>query len=397
MRKIAKPASALLFSLTLCSGAFAQLPDTLKIGTLLPMSGGGAILGASYIASLQATIKDVNEKGGILGKPIELVVGDDGGDPTQGVNEARRLAQSVKVHFVLGSASSTITLAAMPIFTEAKILQFSSTGAKEATVQRGPYHFSTLSSGGEAQAANFIDFALNIAKVKKVSLLADTSPLYRDLVEITQSMAKTRGLTITSAEAFDPRTPDLLPHLLRARRSSPDMLWMLGLYPIDVITTMKGMKEIGWNAPLALGLGGGSQAGALPTIMPADQLLPYTAQVFQSSTYCSNTPLGESSVPKTLAWLKPRVANFEKQLASGLISAYDTIMILKQVYTATGSFDSTAAADWIERNSDKIQSVQFKFSKPGKAHHFLVGPENMAMSENAHLKREDGLTKRAGC
>src|SRR5262249_52331394 len=153
-------------------------------------------------------------------------------------------------------------------------------GAKEATPQRGPYHFSTISSGGEAQAVNFVDYALNIAKVKKVSLVADSSPLYRDLVDITQVVAKQRGLEITSAEMFDPRTPDLLPLLLRARRSNPDMLWQLGLYPIDTITTMRGLKEMNWNVPLALGLGGGSQAGALPQIMPADQLPKYTGQTF---------------------------------------------------------------------------------------------------------------------
>jgi ABC-type branched-subunit amino acid transport system substrate-binding protein len=380
-----------------CAQAHAQSGETLKIGSLMPMTGPGGVTGLSFVVGVQTAMKEVNDSGGILGRQIVLIQADDAGDPTQGVNEARRLAQSEKVSFVIGSAASTITLAVMPIFTEAKVLQFSSTGANDATPQRGPYHFSTLSSGGEAQALNYIDYALNIAKVKKIAILSDSSPLYRDLTDLMQKIAPARGLTITTAELFDPRTPDLLPHLLRARRGSPDMIWQLGLYPVDTITTMRGLKELKWDVPLSLGLGGGSQASTLPTIMPADQLLPYTGQTFAAVTYCSNTALGDAPLPKLLNRIRPQVPNLDKLVPTSVASGYDTVYILKQVYTATGSFDTPTAARWIENNVDKINSVIFKFAKsPGNAH-FLVGEGSMAMAENPHLKRSDGLVKRAGC
>ncbi|HXC40214.1 MAG TPA: ABC transporter substrate-binding protein, partial [Burkholderiales bacterium] len=310
MKSVTKLLAALLFA-GASATAPAQSPNVLKIGALLPLTGPGGVTGLSTIAGLQAAIKEVNDTGGILGRQIVLVQADDAGDPTQGVNEARRLAQSEKVGFVIGSISSTITLAVMPIFTEAKVLQFSSTGASDATPQKGPYHFSTISTGGEAQALNYINYALNIAKVKKIAILSDSSPLYRDLTDIMQKMAPARGLTITSAELFDPRVPDLLPHLLRARRGNPDMLWQLGLYPVDTVTTMKGLKELKWDVPLSLGLGGGSQASTLPTIVPADQLLPYTAQTFTAVTYCSNTALGDAPLPKLLNKLRPAIPNLD--------------------------------------------------------------------------------------
>jgi len=396
VKSVTKLLVATLFA-SASATALAQSANVLKIGSLMPMTGPGGVTGLSYVAGLQAAIKEVNDAGGILGRQIVLIVADDAGDPTQGVNEGRRLAQSEKVSFVIGSAASTITLAVMPIFTETKVLQFSSTGANDATPQKGPYHFSTLSTGGEAQALNYINYALNIAKVKKIAILSDSSPLYRDLTDIMQKIAPARGLTITSAELFDPRAPDLLPHLLRARRGNPDMLWQLGLYPVDTVTTMKGLKELKWDVPLSLGLGGGAQASTLPTIMPADQLLPYTGQTFTAVTYCSNTAVGDAPLPKLMNKLRPAIPNLDKMVPTSVAGGYDTIYILKQVYTATGSFDTPTAATWIENNVDKINSVLFKFAKsPGNAH-FLVGESSMAMAENPHIKRADGLVKRAGC
>jgi hypothetical protein len=131
--------------------------------------------------------------------------------------------------------------------------------------------------------------------------------------------------------------------------------------------------------------------------MPADQLLPYTGQTFAAVTYCSNTALGDAPLPKLLNRIRPQVPNLDKLVPTSVASGYDTVYILKQVYTATGSFDTPTAARWIENNVDRINSVIFKFAKsPGNAH-FLVGEGSMAMAENPHLKRSDGLVKRAGC
>jgi hypothetical protein len=72
-------------------------------------------------------------------------------------------------------------------------------------------------------------------------------------------------------------------------------------------------------------------------------------------------------------------------------------MQIKQVYTAIGSTDTVKAAEWVEQNSDQLTSAVFKFDKPGKANHFIAGPNSYAFTENAHILREDGLAKRAGC
>jgi hypothetical protein len=160
---------------------------------------------------------------------------------------------------------------------------------------------------------------------------------------------------------------------------------------------MRGAMDIGWHVPLAGGLGLGTQAKALLASMPADQIPDHVAQNFIGWTYCSDTPLGEASIPRALAWLKPRVPDFDKQLTSGLLLGYDSVLMAKQIYTGAGTTDTVVAADWIERNSDKIDSVVHKFRKIDKTSHFMIGAGGVVMAENPYKTRADGLSKRAGC
>jgi ABC-type branched-subunit amino acid transport system substrate-binding protein len=385
-----------LAAMTFGAGAQAQ-QQTVKFGALIPVTGPSAPIGAAVTAGGGGAVKEINDNGGILGRRIEFITADDGNNPTQGVSEARRLAQIEKVTFVVGSFNSSVTTASFPVFTEAKILQFSSTGAKEASAAAGPYHFSTISSNAKAQAENFVDYAVNIAKVKTAAILSDTTPLYKSVVEEIHVAAQKAGLKITGVNEFEVRTTDLSPQLLALRRGNPDLLWVIGILPGDAATSMKGLAEIGWNVRLAVGLGAGAQPSGIARAMAPSPIPDYVGQVFRSYTFCPGDAVGQSSVPKTLAFLKERVPDFEKQFPFVLVSAYDAVHIAKQVYEAVGSFDNEKAAKWIEGNADRIKSVAQTFVKPSGGTHFLLGPDSMAMALNPHITRADGLTQRFGC
>lgn len=387
---------ALGAALFMAGSAWSQ-GQPIRIGALVPMSGPAAALGRAIEAGMNAAAKDMNQRGGILGRQVEVVVADDGGDPARGVNEARRLAQVEKVSFVLGSMGGQVTFAVLPVLTEAKVLQFASAVSNDMTAAKAPYYFVALNADSEAQALNFIDYAIGGAKVKSAAILADNTPTYRALSEQTRELAKSRGLAITSIETFDPRAADLVPQLLAARRGNPGLLWMIGLYPSDAAAVMKGVKEIGWTVPLAFGLGLGAQAKALLASMPEAQIPNYVAQNFVGWTHCTGATVGEAPIPKALAWLKDRVPDYDKQLGVGLLLGYDVMQMVRQVYTGAGTTDTVAAAGWIERNSERIESVIHKFRKIDNTRHFMIGPSGVVMAENPHRTRADGLSKRAGC
>src|SRR4051812_24602477 len=86
--------AALLFASTalIALPALAQSTEPIKIGTLFSMTGFGAVVGASSMTALNMSLKDINDAGGIMGRKVVVVQGDDQSDATIAVGEAKRLA-----------------------------------------------------------------------------------------------------------------------------------------------------------------------------------------------------------------------------------------------------------------------------------------------------------------
>jgi branched-chain amino acid transport system substrate-binding protein len=382
-------------TLALTCGIAAAQTEPVKFGALLPLSGPAAIAGKSGVAAIEVALKDINEAGGILGRRIELVQADDQSDPTKGVGEARRLAQIERVRFVFGSFISPVSLAAMPVFTEAKVLQFSSTAAKEATPEYGPYHFS-ISADGEAQGQNLVDYSLDVAKYKKVAILADNLSNNKAAVDATKVHAAKRGLTITDIQEFEGRTTDMTPQLLSLRRGAPEAVIVVNSFPADTGHIIRNRSEIGWKIPIVLALGTSSQAPGILTVVSADLMTDVVGQNNIGMTYCSSDAVGQGPVPKALARMKGAIPDYDKMLSSAMVLGYDAMMIVRQVFTATKSFDAAPAARWIEDNSTRIDSIASRFSG-SKTRHYLVGSTGIAMVDKPHQRREDGLFRRVGC
>jgi branched-chain amino acid transport system substrate-binding protein len=100
---------ALACSLGLALAGCGQKDDTIKFGIGGPITGSDAAFGAQLKEGAQQAIADINEAGGILGKKISVSVGDDVGDPRQGVSVANNfVAEGVK--YVIGHFNSSVTI-----------------------------------------------------------------------------------------------------------------------------------------------------------------------------------------------------------------------------------------------------------------------------------------------
>jgi branched-chain amino acid transport system substrate-binding protein len=99
----------------------AQGQQPIKVGALFILSGNFAGYGKSGSQGAQLAAEEINARGGVLGRPIQLVVVDDQGNPEVGVREARRLILQEKVDFLFGIDSSSVALAVAPLTDEYKI------------------------------------------------------------------------------------------------------------------------------------------------------------------------------------------------------------------------------------------------------------------------------------
>ena len=112
---------AFVLALGLLTGCTGNSSKTIKIGHAASLTGDNSVFGQSENTGLKVAVEEVNKKGGILGKQIELISVDTRSDPAEAANAVRRLVDQEKVSFVIGPSQSGSTLAATPIVTAAKI------------------------------------------------------------------------------------------------------------------------------------------------------------------------------------------------------------------------------------------------------------------------------------
>src|SRR4249919_4373681 len=145
--------AAIVLAAGLATGAGAQ--ETIKVGVIQPLTGAFAASG-NYVANgAKIAADEINAKGGILGKKLELVIEDNKSNPTEAAAVAEKLITSDKVPVIMGAWGSSLTLAVMPKLMEYEVpmvVETSSSG--KITTSGNPYIFR-ISPTSEMEAKAF--------------------------------------------------------------------------------------------------------------------------------------------------------------------------------------------------------------------------------------------------
>ena len=171
--------------------------DTIKLGVAGPHSGDLASYGIPTVKAAELVVKEVNAKGGVLGKKVELLVEDDVCKPEVATNTATKLLSN-KVDVVLGHICSGATRAAMGIYKDSKIIAMSPSATNPALTQSGDYpNFYRTIASDDAQAQLEVDFALKVLKANKIAVLHDKGDYGKRLAEFaTRFLAQSPPATV---------------------------------------------------------------------------------------------------------------------------------------------------------------------------------------------------------
>jgi len=207
--------------------------DTIKVGVGGVISGDLAPYGISALRGVEIAAEDLNAKGGILGKKIELLIGDDVCKPEVAVNMATKLV-SDGAQMVVGHVCSGATIAANKIYKDAKLLVASSASTNDDLTLKGehPNFFRTISYDG-AQADLMTSFVKNNLKVKTVAMLHDKGDYGKGQMELArQYFEKLGGVEIVLFEGVTTGAVDYSAIVQKLKRSKAE-LTMWGGYHSD--------------------------------------------------------------------------------------------------------------------------------------------------------------------
>ncbi|MDL9979334.1 ABC transporter substrate-binding protein [Microbacterium sp. ASV49] len=331
-----------------CSGSGSADPSTsaggdpIKVVVLGGIGGKGILAdnATTSVTAAKASVNAINEKGGILGRKVEIQVIDDTGDPTVAVTKLREaVSGSSKPDIVLNSGPSTITEAMLPIVTQNKILSFDiGPTATSGDPKKSPYNFD-LSASVPDYLGSFVDELKN-RSVKKVAILHGSSA-YGELFGQMSSAAFTKaGMTVTGDEGYDVAALDMTPQLAALQQGNPDVL-VLDAYGAPLGYVLQGIQKLGWNVPI-MGNTSVAATGLISTppptgVLGTDAVKNLTMQVYTSTKYDANATAVNDAVQQMLK---------AGDIKSSLILAYnyDSMFLVKAAAEKAGKFDTAAIA-----------------------------------------------------
>ena len=163
----------------------AQGTQPIRIGIVIPLTGATSQFGATMSAAAKIAVSDVNAAGGVAGRPIEVLIEDDQSNPEAAVRAARKLIDVDKVVSIGGSYASAVTSAIAPLCYDSKTVLFTSSGAEQHhqdAAQR--LHLPHLSHRARCKAPGVGQYALELGREKRCSLLGPQTPFAQSYIDI---------------------------------------------------------------------------------------------------------------------------------------------------------------------------------------------------------------------
>lgn len=258
MRTLSKALLAvavLLLAVFQCGGAFAA--ETVKVGVLLPLTGAQAKFGEIEKRSYEMAAEEINAKGGVNGKKIELLFEDDTGKPDVGRSGVEKLISREKVPVITGGYSSSVTAASAPVAQQFKVPFVICTGSADDITEKG-YDYVFRINQVASEYPNAVEsFLKEVAKdVKTVALLYENSAFGQSSSKSFEGDANRLGLKIVVKEGYQAGAIDFKPILTKVKAANPDMIYMVS-YVMDASLLMRQSKELRINPKMFVGGGAG--------------------------------------------------------------------------------------------------------------------------------------------
>jgi branched-chain amino acid transport system substrate-binding protein len=227
----------------------AAAQDAYVIGATGAMTGPAAANFAPVLEAMKAYLDNLNAKGGINGKPVQMMIQDDSGEPSKAAANAKKLIGQDKVLMLVTSSPSS-TYAPLVVESKRAGVPLYYAGAvcpKETYPPADPLQFCSTAYGAtlDSQAALAFVKAQSTEPVR-IGFATMAIPIARAEIEYAEQLAKTLGMTAVDTEITPPPTPDYTPFATKLKDANPN--WVYSWSPwVSQVRTFEALRRLGWN------------------------------------------------------------------------------------------------------------------------------------------------------
>ncbi|HMA84711.1 MAG TPA: branched-chain amino acid ABC transporter substrate-binding protein [Desulfosalsimonadaceae bacterium] len=326
---------SLLIAVSFLFAVPALAKDTLKIGLMCPLTGSWASEGQDMKQILELLADQVNNAGGLLGKNVDIVVGDDGGDPRTAALAAQRLATQ-DVAGVIGTYGSSITEASQNIYAAAKIIQIANGSTAIRLTEKGLKYFFRTCPRDDEQGRVAVETILGQG-YEKVAILHDNTTYAKGLADEANGRLEDEDAEVVFFDALTPGEQDYNTILSKIKATKPDVVFFTGYYP-EAGMLLRQKTEMGWDVPFI-----GGDANNNPDLVKIAGKKAAQGFYFLSPPVPQDLPTKEAQ--EFLAAYEERYASTPGSIWAVL--AGDGFRVLVKAIEETESTDSDKIADYL--------------------------------------------------
>ncbi|HWR44752.1 ABC transporter substrate-binding protein [Sporomusa sp.] len=379
MSKIGLKMACLLTVLVMLAGLVTGCGDTaskdIKIGVVYELTGNTASFGTAAANGAKMAFKEINAKGGVLGKQIQPIMADNKGEPSESSNAMTKVITQDKVIAVTGFTTSSNGIAGSTVAEANKIpfVAAATTNPKvtldEKTGKTKDYTFRVCFID-PFQGTVGANFALNSLKTKKAAIMIDNSSDYsKGLAQFFKDAFTKGGGQIISEEAYLQKDQDFKTILTKIKATNPEILYVPGYYE-EVGKIVKQAREMGITIPV---VGGDGWDSPKLTEIGGPQAL--------NNTYFTNHYSVEDTSPLSKAFVENYKKEFGQMPDAMAVLGYDAAYVLvdaikransteaakiREALAATKDYKGAAGDLTLNNNHDAVKGAVILEMKDGK-------------------------------
>jgi branched-chain amino acid transport system substrate-binding protein len=346
MKKMFKGLLAATLGLGMIAAASAA--DPIKIGSVLSVTGPAAFLGDPELKTLQLYVEDINKKGGVLGRQLQLVHYDDGSDANKANGFGKRLIEDDKVDIIVGGTTTGATMSMVPLVEKAGMPFISLAGAVVIVEPVKKWVFKTPHTDRMAAEKVFED--MKKRGLTKIALLSETSGFGASGKKESEAMAAKLGITLVANETYGAKDTDMSPQLTKIKGTAGvQALFVFGLGQGPAIVN-KNAKQLALGMPIYHAHGVASEEFIKLSGGAAEGIRLPAAAILVPEKLAANDP----QKPVVQAYTKAYKDRYKEDVSTFGGHAYDGLMIAVDAIKRAGGTDKEKVRDAIEATKNYV-------------------------------------------
>lgn len=350
----------------------AQAAEPIKVGLVAALSGQSAKSGEALTRGLTMAINEVNARGGVLGRPLELVRRDDESNPSKGMLAARELVQREKVTVLFGGLDTPVSLAIVPLANQMKVpfMGIWAAGTKITENGAADNYVFRVSAVDELVDEALVKYGVDNG-MKKPGMILINNPWGESNEAGFKRALEKRGLANAGVERIQDSDLDVVPQLTRLKNAGADTLLMVGNVGPSA-QVVKSLDRMDWDVPVVSHWGpAGGRFGELagPNASRVHFIQTYVFTEHNSAKGDALLAALKTAYPqiKTLADVTPAV---------GIANAYDALHLAALAIEKAGNTDGKAVRDGFYAISDYDGLIKHYKQPFTVQKHDALGPDD---------------------